>query len=31
MTVIDMHTHMLTLEFLDLLRQHGGGKYRVNK
>jgi len=30
MTVIDVHTHMLTLEFLDLLRRHGG-KYTLKK
>ena len=29
MTVIDVHTHMLTLEWIELLRQHGGGKYSV--
>jgi aminocarboxymuconate-semialdehyde decarboxylase len=28
MTVIDVHTHMLTLEYLDLLRRHGG-KYTL--
>lgn len=31
MTVIDVHTHMLTLRFLDMLRKHGGGKYTVKK
>lgn len=31
MTVVDVHTHMLTLEFLDLLRRHGGAKYDVKK
>jgi len=29
MTVIDVHTHMLTLEWIELLRAHGGGKYSV--
>jgi aminocarboxymuconate-semialdehyde decarboxylase len=29
MTVIDVHTHMLTLDWIELLRQHGGGKYSV--
>ncbi len=29
MTVIDVHTHMLTLEWIELLRQHGGSKYSV--
>lgn len=27
MTVIDVHTHMLTHEYLDLLRDHGAPKY----
>ena len=31
MTVIDVHTHMLTHEWIDLLRAHGGGKYSVKK
>ncbi len=31
MTVIDIHTHMLTLEWIELLRSHGGGKYNVKK
>ena len=31
MTVIDVHTHMLTHEWIDLLRAHGGGKYSVRK
>ena len=31
MTVIDIHTHMLTREWIDLLRAHGGGKYSVRK
>ncbi len=31
MTVIDIHTHMLTREWIDLLRAHGGGKYSVKK
>jgi aminocarboxymuconate-semialdehyde decarboxylase len=30
MTVIDVHTHMLTLEYLELLRQHGE-KYTLKK
>jgi aminocarboxymuconate-semialdehyde decarboxylase len=30
MTVIDVHTHMLTLEFLELLRRHGD-KYTLKK
>ena len=29
MTVIDIHTHMLTDSWLDLLAQHGGPKYDV--
>ncbi|MBN1239869.1 MAG: amidohydrolase [Gammaproteobacteria bacterium] len=28
MTVIDVHTHMLTREYLDLLAAHGAPKYR---
>jgi hypothetical protein len=24
MTVIDVHTHMLTLDWIELLKQHGG-------
>jgi aminocarboxymuconate-semialdehyde decarboxylase len=31
MTVIDVHTHMLTLDWIEALRQHGGGKYEVKK
>ncbi len=31
MTVIDVHTHMLTLDFLDLLRKASGGKYEIKK
>jgi aminocarboxymuconate-semialdehyde decarboxylase len=31
MTVIDVHTHMLTLEFLDLMRGSSGGKYEIRK
>jgi aminocarboxymuconate-semialdehyde decarboxylase len=31
MTIIDIHTHMLTREWIDLLRAHGGGKYSVKK
>ena len=29
MTVIDVHTHMLTQEWIELLAQHGGPKYEV--
>ncbi|MBI2679877.1 MAG: amidohydrolase [Candidatus Solibacter usitatus] len=29
MTVIDVHTHMLTLEWIELLARHGGAKYEV--
>jgi len=29
MTVVDVHTHMLTLEWIDLLRERGAGKYSV--
>jgi aminocarboxymuconate-semialdehyde decarboxylase len=31
MTVIDVHTHMLTLDYLDLLRKESGGKYEIRK
>ena len=31
MTVVDVHTHMLTLEFLDLMRERSGGKYEIKK
>ena len=31
MPVIDIHTHMLTLDWIELLRAHGGGKYSVKK
>ncbi len=31
MTVIDVHTHMLTLDFLDLMRRASGGKYEIKK
>ena len=31
MTVIDVHTHMLTLEWIELLRQNGKSKYSVKK
>src|SRR3974390_1322320 len=31
MTVIDVHTHMLTLEWIDMLRRTGGGRYEVKK
>jgi aminocarboxymuconate-semialdehyde decarboxylase len=31
MPVIDIHTHMLTLDWVELLRVHGGGKYSVKK
>ncbi len=29
MTVIDVHTHMLTLDYVEMLKQHGGDKYDV--
>lgn len=29
MTVIDVHTHMLTLDWIEMLRQSGGDKYSV--
>ena len=31
MTVVDVHTHMLTLEWIALLRQKGGERYEVKK
>ena len=31
MTVIDVHTHMLTLDYLELLRINGTGKYTLKK
>jgi aminocarboxymuconate-semialdehyde decarboxylase len=31
MTVIDVHTHMLTLGFLDMLRERSDGKYKIKK
>ncbi len=31
MTVIDVHTHMMPLEYIEKLRQHGGEKYTVKK
>jgi aminocarboxymuconate-semialdehyde decarboxylase len=31
MTVIDIHTHMLTLDWIELLRRHGGDQYDVKK
>ena len=31
MPVIDVHTHMLTLPYLELLRAHGAGKYTLKK
>jgi aminocarboxymuconate-semialdehyde decarboxylase len=31
MPVIDIHTHMLTRDWIELLRAHGGGKYSVKK
>ena len=31
MPVIDIHTHMLTLDWIKLLRAHGGDKYSVKK
>jgi len=30
-SVIDIHTHMLTLEWIELLRSHGASKYSVKK
>ena len=31
MTVVDVHTHMLTLGWIELLRQNGGVRYEVKK
>jgi aminocarboxymuconate-semialdehyde decarboxylase len=31
MTVIDIHTHMLTLDFLAMLRERSEGKYQIKK
>jgi Fe-S cluster assembly ATPase SufC len=31
MPVIDVHTHMLTLDYLELLRTNGTGKYTLKK
>jgi len=31
MTVVDVHTHMLTLDWIDLLRERGGPRYEVKK
>jgi len=31
MPVIDIHTHMLTLGWIELLRNYGGGRYTVKK
>jgi aminocarboxymuconate-semialdehyde decarboxylase len=31
MSVIDIHTHMLTLDFLELMRRSSGGKYEIKK
>ncbi len=31
MPVIDIHTHMLTLDWIELLRAHGSGRYDVKK
>ncbi len=31
MPVIDVHTHMLTLDYIELLRAHGSGKYTLKK
>jgi aminocarboxymuconate-semialdehyde decarboxylase len=31
MSVIDIHTHMLTLDFLELMRRRSGGKYEIKK
>jgi aminocarboxymuconate-semialdehyde decarboxylase len=29
--IVDVHTHMLTLEWIEMLRAHGDGKYSVKK
>ena len=31
MPVVDVHTHMLPLDYLELLKQYGGEKYTVKK
>jgi len=31
MTVVDVHTHMLTLDWIELLRSNGGERYEVKK
>ena len=31
MTVVDVHTHMLTLPWIELLRERGGPRYEVKK
>jgi aminocarboxymuconate-semialdehyde decarboxylase len=31
MTVIDVHTHMMPLAYIEALREHGGEKYTVKK
>ena len=31
MTVVDVHTHMLTLDWIELLRTRGGERYEVKK
>src|SRR5256714_9995651 len=31
MTVVDVHTHMLTLDWIELLKTRGGGQYEVKK
>ena len=31
MPVIDIHTHMLTLDWIELLRAHGSGRYSVKQ
>jgi aminocarboxymuconate-semialdehyde decarboxylase len=31
MTVVDVHTHMLTLDWIELLKTKGGGQYEVKK
>jgi aminocarboxymuconate-semialdehyde decarboxylase len=31
MTVIDVHTHMLTLDFLELMKRESHGKYEIKK
>jgi len=31
MTVVDVHTHMLTLDWIELLRTRGGDRYEVKQ